>query len=348
MKKIISIGLLIFSFLSFSDLASDKRIQVRGTATKEVSPNTAKLQLTIRTENENLDKASRQNSEIMEKYKNLLKKSNVKYEKINSTDYSTYKNYTYENVIVNKGKKEYSTTLNVDVSTLNLNQLQTFISVLAKENIFSTTRNKDMSYSFKIVSQKATSKEAYQDALNKLNSLKQKLSQKGFNGENLKISGFDNQEVNLEKYENKKVEENIVSHSFEVVTRDLRNLGKLVDLANVLGIETTGYIEYDIDNKDVLEDELYKTAYEEALKKAGTILDKTELKLRKPVTITDNSYGVISPYYSYFNKQYSDFNEEVLKKSDSALIEEAGNDSTIINPQKSSFSKTVYIEFEMN
>ena len=77
-------------------------------------------------------------------------------------------------------------------------------------------------------------------------------------------------------------------------------------------------------------------------------MDKTELKLRKPVTITDNSYGVISPYYSYFNKQYSDFNEEVLKKSDSALIEEAGNDSTIINPQKSSFSKTVYIEFEMN
>ncbi len=348
MKKIIGVILLMFSFLSFSDLASDKRIQVRGTSTKEILPSTAKLYLSIKTENENLDKASKENSEILEKYKNLLKKSNIKYEKINSIDYSTYKNYIYENIVLNKGKKEYRTNLNIDIDNLRIEQLQTFISVLAKENILSTKRNKDMSYSFKIISQKSDSKGAYQEALNRFNSLKQKLSQKGFNSESMRISGFDNEEVNMEKNEYKKIERNTVSHSFEIVTRDLKSLGKLIDLAGVLGIETTGYIEYDIDNKEVIEDELYRRAYEEALKKAGTILNKTGLTLKNPVTITDNSTGVIRPYYSYFDPRYFDSDEKILEKSDSKLIEEAGNNSTVINPQKNSFSKTVYIEFEMD
>ena len=348
MKKIIGVILLVFSFLSFSDLASDKRIQVRGTSTKEILPSTAKLYLSIKTENENLDKASEENSKILEKYKNLLKKSNIKYEKINSIDYSTYKNYIYENIVLNKGKKEYRTNLNIDIDNLRIEQLQTFISVLAKENILSTKRNKDMSYSFKIISQKSDSKGAYQEALNRFNSLKQKLSQKGFNSESMRISGFDNEEVNMEKNEYKKIERNTVSHSFEIVTRDLKSLGKLIDLAGVLGIETTGYIEYDIDNKEVIEDELYRRAYEEALKKAGTILNKTELTLKNPVTITDNSTGVIRPYYSYFDPRYFDSDEKILEKSDSKLIEEAGNNSTVINPQKNSFSKTVYIEFEMD
>ena len=91
MKKIISILVLTLSFLSFSNLASDKRIQVQGTSTREILPNTAKLQLLIRTENKDLDKASKQNSEILEKYKNLLKNSNIKYERINSLNYNTYK-----------------------------------------------------------------------------------------------------------------------------------------------------------------------------------------------------------------------------------------------------------------
>ena len=67
MKKIIGVILLMFSFLSFSDLASDKRIQVRGTSTKEILPSTAKLYLSIKTENENLDKASKENYEKLEK-----------------------------------------------------------------------------------------------------------------------------------------------------------------------------------------------------------------------------------------------------------------------------------------
>ena len=96
---------MLCSVFSFSDNASEKRIQVRGTATKEIAPNYAKIYLQITTQDENLEKASKKNADILAKYKNLLSKTNTKYEKIQSIDYNTYKNYNWESTTVNKGKK---------------------------------------------------------------------------------------------------------------------------------------------------------------------------------------------------------------------------------------------------
>ena len=60
MKKIILILLTIFSVMIFSD-ESDlfyKRIQVAGTATETLMPDTASIMFTIYTENEDMNKAS--------------------------------------------------------------------------------------------------------------------------------------------------------------------------------------------------------------------------------------------------------------------------------------------------
>jgi|GEM_PF-4149705 len=85
------------------------------------------------------------------------------------------------------------------------------------------------------------------------------------------------------------------------------------------------------------------------ISKAQNILNKTDLKLKKPVTITDNSNGVIRAFYSYYNANYNgNSNLDLLKETDAKLIEKSQQNAIIINPQKSSFSKTVYIEFEMN
>ena len=53
MKKIITLLFMLCSVFSFSDNASEKRIQVRGTATKEIAPNSAKIYLQITTQDEN-------------------------------------------------------------------------------------------------------------------------------------------------------------------------------------------------------------------------------------------------------------------------------------------------------
>ena len=53
MKRIVALLMIIFSVLLFADgEITGKRIQVRGIAKKEITPNSAKIGLVIQTENE--------------------------------------------------------------------------------------------------------------------------------------------------------------------------------------------------------------------------------------------------------------------------------------------------------
>lgn len=351
MKKIITLLIMIFSVLSFSDSeVTGKRIQVRGISKKEIAPNSAKINLRIQTENENLDKASAENSQILERYKRLLAQTGTKYNKISSIGYSTYESYIWDTVVENKGKKEYQTKLSVEVDKISLDMLKNFMNVLADEKIYSLNRNKNGTYIFIIQSQNATNKQAYQNAMFKFNEIQQKLNKAGIPAGIIKIAGYDNKEINLEKHVSNRKNIQIVSHEIEVETRDLKNLGNIINVANTLGIGTTGQIEYDIDNKQQLENELYENAYKEALKKAQVILGKTDLNLKNPVTITDKSYGVIQPYtdYNYNYYRNADYNTEQLKKSDKEIIDSSVRRNIVISPKKLNISKTVYIEFEMN
>ena len=353
MKKIITLLMIIFSVLSFADgEVTGKRIQVRGVSKKEISPNSAKIRLTIQTENENLDKASAENSQILERYKRLLAQTGTKYNKINSIGYSTYESYNWDTVVENKGKKEYQTKLSIEVDRISLDTLKNFMNVLATEKIYSLNRSKNGTYVFTVTSQNATNKEAYQNAMSKFNEIQQKLNKAGIPAGIIKIAGYDNKEINLEKQTNNRKNIQIVSHEIEIETRDLKNLGNILNVANTLGIGTTGQIEYDIDNKQQLENELYENAYKEALKKAQVILGKTDLNLKNPVTITDKSYGVIQPYTDYNYSYYSHANYETnlvqLKKSDKELLDESARRNIVISPKKLNISKTVYIEFEMD
>ena len=302
-------------FLSFSDIVSGKRIQVRGIAKKEIMPNSAKVQLTIQTEDKNLDKASKENAQKLEKFKSLLSKSGARYDKINSTSYSTDKSYDWDTEVINKGEKEFKTVLSVEADNISLNSLKDFLSVLANEKIYEVKRNAQGVNIFEIEMRDKSAKAAYQKALDKFNGLQQKLGSKGLGGK-IKIVGFTNDEVSLE----------------------------------ILGIGTNGYIEYDIDNKQKLEDELYENAYKEALKKAQVILGKTDLNLKNPVTITDKSQGVIRPYsdynYNYYGNVLTD--SKILEKSEKELLDKVSEKRIVVNPRKLDISKMVYIEFEMN
>ena len=353
MKRIIALFMIIFSVLSFSNSEiTGKRIQVRGVSKKEIMPNSAKIALTIQTENESLDKASAENSQILERYKRLLAQTGTKYNKINSIGYSTYESYEWDTVVENKGKKEYQTKLSVEVDRISLDTLKNFMNILATEKIYSLNRSKNGTYIFTVESQNVTNKQAYQNAMSKFNNIQQKLSKAGIPANTVKISGYDNKEISLEKRTSNKKNIQVVSHQIEVETRDLKNLGNIINVASALGIGTTGQIEYDIDNKQQLENELYENAYKEALKKAQVILGKTDLNLKNPVTITDKSYGIIQPYYDYNYNYYNEANYATnvvqLKKSDRELLDESSRRNIVISPKKLNISKTVYIEFEMN
>ena len=353
MKRIIALFMIVFSVLSFSNSEiTGKRIQVRGISKKEIMPNSAKIALTIQTENESLDKASAENSQILERYKRLLAQTGTKYNKINSIGYSTYESYEWDTVVENKGKKEYQTKLSVEVDRISLDTLKNFMNILATEKIYSLNRSKNGTYIFTVESQNVTNKQAYQNAMSKFNNIQQKLSKAGIPANTVKISGYDNKEISLEKRTSNKKNIQVVSHQIEVETKDLKNLGNIINVASALGIGTTGQIEYDIDNKQQLENELYENAYKEALKKAQVILGKTDLNLKNPVTITDKSYGIIQPYYDYNYNYYNETNYATnvvqLKKNDRELLDESSRRNIVISPKKLNISKTVYIEFEIN
>ena len=236
----------------------------------------------------------------------------------------------------------------MEADSIDLNSLKEFMTILASDKVYSLQRNITGSHVFKIVEQDKTNKGAYQKALNTFNDLQKKLSSKGISANKIKIAGYNNEEVSMEKRTSVKKVKQKVSHTIEVTTRDMKSIGNIINLAHSLKIGSTGYIEYDIDNKQKLEDELYENAYREAAKKAQVMLNKTDLALKNPVTITDNSNGAIRPYYSYYNGNYATYDEKILKENDQNFINKLSENSIIINPQKISFSKTVYIEFEMD
>ena len=228
--------------LTFSDVVSGKRIQVRGIAKKEIFPNSAKVELVIKTQDENLDKASRENSQRLEKFKSLLSRSGEKYEKIDSISYSTDKSYDWQYETVNKGAKAYETVLTIEADNIDLNNLKDFLQVLANEKIYEVDKISQGINTFKIKVQDKTAKVAYQKAIDKFNELQKKLGEKGI-GNVVKIAGFKNDEVSLEKRESVKKEINTVTHNVEVTTRDMKNLGNIISVAYAVGIGTNGYIE---------------------------------------------------------------------------------------------------------
>ena len=352
MKKLILILSFIFTVTIFANNSLSKRIEVSGTSKKEITPDIAKIQLIISTNNENLDKAIKMNNDTLEKYKNILKEVNITYNNINSIDFNTNKYYNYKNIILNKNQKEFETSLKINLSKIDINLLEQLISILVKNDIYFMEKDKNDNYSFVIKDKASTQKEAYQKTLNKFNKIKTKLAENNIDSSIMNLVGFNNQTINLEKIENKKVEYYNVVHQVELSTNDFKNLGKIIDLAYLLNIDTNNYIEYDIKNKVQLNDELYQNSYTVALNKAKIILNKTDLSLQKPITIVDNSTDNIKSYFSYFNKEnYYENNynttEENINESNASIIAKLQEVNTVIIPEKKNINKSIHVEFEM-
>ena len=351
MKKLILILSFIFTVTIFANNSLSKRIEVSGTSKKEITPDIAKIQLIISTNNENLDKAIKMNNDTLEKYKTILKEVNITYNNINSIDFNTNKYYNYKNIILNKNQKEFETSLKINLSKIDINLLEQLISILVKNDIYFMEKDKNDNYSFVIKDKASTQKEAYQKTLNKFNKIKTKLAENNIDSSIMNLVGFNNQTINLEKIENKKVEYYNVVHQVELSTNDFKNLGKIIDLAYLLNIDTNNYIEYDIKNKVQLNDELYQNSYKVALNKAKIILNKTDLSLQKPITIIDNSTDNIKSYFSYFNKEnyYENNNttEENINESNASIIAKLQEANTVIIPEKKNINKSIHVEFEM-
>ena len=360
MKNIIITLIIFVSVLSFSDSSGfDKKVQVTGTAKQILTPDNANIYFYINTVNDNFDKAGSENADILDRFKKLIKSSSIVVDKFETIEYSTNNETYYESVLVNEGEKEYVTTLDMEITINNLKNLKAIIDILSKEGIDNFYHTKDRNYIFSLIGNDKNMTKSYQITLDKYKNIEAKLISLGLYKNEIRISNYNTDEKSLEKYDSIKKEKYTANHSIKVTTKDLKQLGKLISIAQALGIQSSGYITYDFNNKQELEDKLYEDAYLEAQKKAKLILDKTELSLQKPATITDNSRGTIQPYTEYFyNNYYNIFQynnidnrdydtDNPLKKSDDTILTEANSYTLFINPRELPVTKTVDIEFQM-
>ena len=114
-----------------------------------------------------------------------------------------------------------------------------------------------------------------------------------------------------------------VSQNLDIKIRDISKLSDILDLAGTLGLNQVGSLNFDIDNKDKLEQEAREKAIKAAKEKAEALAEVAGLKLGKIVSFYEN------------NGSSNDDNYRYLKMEDSAMSGgpsiEAGSSEIIIN-----------------
>lgn len=348
MKKYIIFLILIFFNLTFSN--EIKKIQVIGNSNENILPDYITIQFEISTKNKDISKSSELNSKILDKFKKILEIEKINYNKLSSIQVTTNKDQIYENNIVNKNMVEYETTLIVDFDILNFENLSNIIYKLSEHNIYSIDKNINKNYSFTIISKDKDKNNSKNKAFNEFNIIKNKLSNIGLKTDSIIISGIDIKEISLEKSEETKIDIYNVIHKFQITLSDFNNIGKIIDIANVLNINTPSYFEYSFN--DSINKKLYDIAYENAYEKAKKIAKNNNLSLKNPISIIDRSIDFNNTTI-YFNNKYNNYyhfkisTEKDLLKEIKEIRNEINNNQTIIIPKKQNISKNLFIEFEM-
>lgn len=349
MKKLILIFITIISFFSFGE--NFRKIQVKGTSEIKITPYKSSIQLEILTKNKDLKKATEINNKLFEKYKNLLELENISYKNINSVDFFSNKEYNYENKVINKGIKEYETLLKIDIKSIENNLLEKIILILENHKIYSIKKNINNSYGFEIKIRNKNELNAKKMAYIEFENIKEKLLKIGVPSSDIVISGLENNTFSLEKIEKVKIDIYNVLHKFQINTTDLNNLGKIIDLANTLNINTPNYIEYHFNNEKI-ERNLYNEAFNSAYKKAEKMAKSNDLNLKNPLNIIDKSME-ISNINNYFKNKYNNYyeskisTEEYLNKDYNTIKNEINENNTIIVSRKQIITKELFIEFEV-
>ena len=79
-----------------------------------------------------------------------------------------------------------------------------------------------------------------------------------------------------------------VNHNLKLTVKNLKNLNTIISIAADNDININGSIQFDLSNKDEIERQMYKQAFNEAEKKAKSILKSSVLKLGKPIIVSED------------------------------------------------------------
>lgn len=304
MKKI---AIALFSLMSVLSFGANenivRKISVTGNAEREVMPDLAKINFKIEEKGSNLSQTTNEVNKKIEKFKSELRARKISLENLETKAFYNRKGSEYQddedildvktvpNKTVKKTDKKptsYDVTMSMLVKNTDFNKISALIDLEDGDNLQSIQKNFDENtFAFNINENGTTVDQALNKVFNKLNTSRRKLISAGIPESDIILSDY---QIKENYTENKGTKKDIyyVIDEFILTTKNIKELNTIISIADDNGININGSINFDLSDKDRIESEMYKDAYNQTKQKAESILRSSKMKLGTPIIVSED------------------------------------------------------------
>ena len=303
MKKI---AIALFSLMSILSFGANenivRKISVTGNAEREVMPDLAKINFKVEVKGNSLNQATSDVNKKVEKFKNELRARKISLENLETKAFYNRKGTEYDdedildvktvpNKTVKKTDKKptsYDVTMSMLVKNTDFNKISALIDLEDGDNLQSIQKNFDENtFAFNINENGTTVDQALNKVFNKLNTSRRKLISAGIPESDIILSDY---QIKENYTENKGTKKDVyyVIDEFVLTTKNIKELNTIISIADDNGININGSINFDLSDKDRIESEMYKDAYNQTKQKAESILRSSKMKLGTPIIVSED------------------------------------------------------------
>ena len=291
----------IFSFGANGDIV--RKISVTGNAEREIMPDLAKINFKIEEKGSNLSQTTNEVNKKIEKFKSELRARKISLENLETKAFYNRKGTEYvddedildvktvSNKNVKKADKKptsYDVKMSMLVRNTDFNKISALIDLEDGDNLQSIQKNFDENtFAFNINENGMTVEQALSKVFNKLNTSRRKLISSGIPESDIILSDYTIEENFTENKLGKK-DVYYVTDEFVLTTKNIKELNTIISIADDNGININGSINFDLSDKDRIESEMYKDAYNQTRQKAESILRSSKMKLGTPIIVSED------------------------------------------------------------
>ena len=305
MKKI---AIALFSLISIISFSANenivRKISVTGNAEREVMPDLAKINFKIEEKGSNLSQTTNEVNKKIEKFKSELRARKISLENLETKAFYNRKGSEYQddedildvktvpNKTVKKTDKKptsYDVKMSMLVQNTDFNKISALIDLEDGDNLQSIQKNFDENtFAFNINENGTTVDQALNKVFNKLNTSRRKLISAGIPESDIILSDYTIKENYTADNKNSRKDVYYVTNEFVLTTKNIKELNTIISIADDNGININGSINFDLSDKDRIESEMYKDAYNQTKQKAESILRSSKMKLGTPIIVSED------------------------------------------------------------
>ena len=305
MKKI---AIALFSLMSIISFSANenivRKISVTGNAEREVMPDLAKINFKIEEKGSNLSQTTNEVNKKIEKFKSELRARKISLENLETKAFYNRKGAEYQddedildvktvpNKTVKKTDKKptsYDVNMSMLVKNTDFNKISALIDLEDGDNLQSIQKNFDENtFAFNINENGTTVDQALNKVFNKLNTSRRKLISAGIPESDIILSDYTIKENYTADNKNSRKDVYYVTNEFVLTTKNIKELNTIISIADDNGININGSINFDLSDKDRIESEMYKDAYNQTKQKAESILRSSKMKLGTPIIVSED------------------------------------------------------------